>query len=210
MINILVADDHAIIRKGLIEIISDESDLQVCCEAKNSDEVLESIREKKIDIIILDINMPGKSGLDVLKDVKLIKPELPVLILSINPEDQFARRCLRAGAAGYMNKDIEPEEFILAIRKIAKGQKYISASLAEKLLVEAENKQKCNLPHDCLSDREFEVFRMLAINKTITEISDIMSLSVKTISTYKSRIFSKMNFSVKDELINYANKYGLL
>lgn len=210
MINILIADDHAIVRKGLIEIISDESDLQVCCEAKNSDEVLEHVRNKNIDIIILDINMPGKSGLDVLRDVKLIKPELPVLILSINPEDQFARRCLRAGAAGYMNKDIEPEEFILAIKKISRGLKYISASLAEKLLLEAENKQKVNLPHDRLSDREFEVLRMLAGNKTITEIAQVMNLSVKTISTYKSRIFSKLNFTVKEDLIDYTSKHGLM
>lgn len=210
MIKILIADDHAIVRKGLAEIISDEIDMQVCYEAKNAEDVIELIRDKEIDIIILDINMPGKSGLDILKDLRFLKPEIPVLILSINPEDQFARRCLRAGASGYMNKDIEPDEFISAIRKIIKGQKYISASLAEKLLIEAESKQKNHVPHDQLSDREFEVMRMLAGNKTISEIAIAMSLSIKTISTYKSRIFRKLNFSSREDLIEYVSRYELV
>ena len=210
MIKILIADDHAIVRKGLTEIISDETDMKVSYEAKNAEEVIELIRDKEIDIIILDINMPGKSGLDILKDLRFLKPDIPVLILSINPEDQFARRCLRAGASGYMNKDIEPDEFISAIRKIIKGQKYISASLAEKLLIEAESKQKTLVPHDQLSDREFEVLRMIAGNKTITEIAISMSLSIKTISTYKSRIFKKLNFSSKEDLVGYVSRYELV
>jgi DNA-binding NarL/FixJ family response regulator len=207
MIKIFIADNQPIVRKGLTVTISGEPDMQVCFEAKNTDELFKNVPDIETDIIILDINLDKKNGLDTLKKLKALKPETPILIFTNIPEDQFARRCLRDGSAGYMNKDIELAELTAAIRRILKGQKYISPAFAEKLLYEAEIRHNTTAPHDCLSDREFQVLILLAGNKTITEISEMMSLSVKTISTYKSRIFTKLNFSSKEEVVEYASKY---
>lgn len=207
---IMIADDHIIVRKGIKEILSGIPDLEVCCEARNYEEVLSFAKKEKPDIIVLDINMPGRSGLEALADLKLLFPEIPVMILSINPEEQFARRSIKAGASGYMNKDIEPEEFIMALRKILRGGIYIGPDFAEKLFWESELQRKETYPHDQLSDREFEVFRMLVNGQSVSEISHIMSLSIKTISTYKTRILQKMNMRDIAELKNYALKYDLI
>lgn len=204
MINIMLADDHALLRSGLKRIIASEADLQVTYEAKNSEEVLQIINNESVDILILDINMPGRSGLDILPVIKNMRPEMPILILSINPEDQFARRCLNAGASGYMNKDIEPEEFLSAIRKIAKGQKYFSPAFIEMLLSEMDCSNNDKVPHDSLTDRELEVLRMIAKKKKYTEISQELSISIKTVSAYRARIMGKLKLCSTDEMIRYA------
>lgn len=205
MTKILIADDHALLRNGLKRIISAETDMEVLWEAKNSSEVMDLVKKENIDLLILDINMPGRSGLDILQDIKLLRPDMPILILSINPEDQFARRCYSAGASGYMNKDIEPEEFILAIRKLAGGKKYFSADFMEILLNEVDNK-KSKSPQDMLSSREFEVLRLIAQRKKHAEIADILSLSIKTVNTYRARILEKLNLKSTEELTEYAKK----
>ncbi len=209
MKKILIVDDHAIVRKGLKEIINDENDLKVEDEAKNADEALEKIRNKKIDLVILDINMPGRSGFDIIADIIKIDEQLPILILSINPEDEFALRCLKAGASGYMNKDIEPLEFLLAIRKLLSGQKYIPPALAEMLFNDFENNTPKKKFND-LSDREFEVLRMIARKKTIKEISEDLALSIKTVSTYKTRIMQKLDLKDNNQLLNYARQNKLV
>jgi DNA-binding NarL/FixJ family response regulator len=206
MINILLADDHRIIREGLKEVIANFSDMNVCCEAKNSPEVIKLIKEKEIDLIILDINMPGRNGFETLKDIKIIIPDVPVLILSVNPEELYARRCLRAGASGYMNKDIDISEFITAIRTIAGGQKYISPLLANQLYYEIESDRSIKLPQEILSKREYEVYILLAQNISVSEIAKKLDISIKTVSTLKSRILSKLNLTKKEDLLHYSQK----
>lgn len=206
----MIADDHALLRTGLKRIICSETDMEVACEAKNAEEVLQLLRKNKVSIIILDINMPGRSGLDLLYDLKAMYPGISVLILSINSEEQFARRCLEAGASGYMNKDIEPDEFISAIRKIAHGHKYFSSRFMELLLHEVEHRKKGKLPHETLSAREFEVMRLIAKGAKYREIADAMSISEKTISTYRNRILSKLNLSCTDQIKEYAQLNRLI
>jgi two-component system invasion response regulator UvrY len=209
MIKILIADDHAIVRAGLKQIVEDTSDLTVAGEAASGREVLELIRCAEFDVLVLDISLPGKSGLDVLKDVKSEYPALPVLVLSIYPEEQYAVRVLKAGAAGYVTKESAPAELVAAIRKVAQGGKYITASLAESLADDLEHDLSRPL-HKRLSDREYTVLCLLASGKTVTAIAADLCLSPKTISTYRARILAKMNMNTTAELMHYAMQHGLI
>jgi DNA-binding NarL/FixJ family response regulator len=202
-IKILIADDHPIVRAGFKQVISDMPDMLVADEAGNGQEVLQLIGKKDYDLVLLDISMPGRSGLEILKDLKSEKPKLPVLILSIYPEEQYAIRALRAGASGYMTKASAPNELILAIRKISEGGKYISASLAEKLAYYLDG-DAAKPPHETLSDREYQVMLMIASGKTVTEIANELCLSVKTISTYRTHIREKMKMKNNAEITLYA------
>ena len=207
MLKILIADDHPIVRRGLQQILSGEADVAMVGEAQNSAEVLELVRTQEWDVVVLDITMPGRGGLDTLKELKRLYPSLPVLMLSIHPEDQYAVRAFRAGAAGYMTKESAPDELIRAIRKITRGGKYVSPSLAEKLafIMEAEPPS-----HDSLSDREYQVMLMIASGKTLSQIAEEMCLSIKTISTYRERILAKMKMKNNAELTYYAVKHNLV
>ncbi len=203
MLRALIADDHAIVRRGLKEILAEEFDVAGFGEASTASQVLELIHKQNWDILVLDITMPGRSGLEVLKEVKHEHPQLPVLVLSIHPEDQFAIRTLKAGAAGYMTKENAPDELIKAIRKVLSGGKYVSPSLAEKLAAElATDGEKP--PHEILSDREYQVMQMIASGKTVRVIAHELSLSVKTVSTYRARILEKMKMKNNAELIHYV------
>lgn len=203
MIKILIADDHAIVREGLKQIIRETSDIVVADEASNGQEVLEKVWKNDYDVVLLDISMPGRSGLDILKQLKSQKPELPVLILTVHPEEQYAVRVLRAGASGYLTKESAPDELIKAIRKVSMGRKYVSSTLAEKLATEVDIISEKPL-HQALSDREYEVMCMIASGKTVKEIAEELCLSIKTISTYRSRILEKMKMKSNAELIHYA------
>jgi two-component system invasion response regulator UvrY len=208
MVKILVADDHPIVRQGLKQILSEYPDLTVADEAGTGKDVLVKVGKKDFDIVLLDISMPGRNGLDILKELRTKKPKLPVLVLSIYPEDQYAVRVLKLGAAGYLTKESVPEELVAAIRKVARGRKYVSNSLAEKLATDLEiNAEKA--PHENLSDREYQVMSMIASGKRLKEVAEELSLSIKTISTYRSRIMEKMNMRNNAELIRYALQNGL-
>ncbi|CAG0952792.1 Oxygen regulatory protein NreC [Burkholderiales bacterium] len=208
MIRVLLADDHAIIRDGLKQILADTEDLQVCGEAADGNEVLRKVREGDWDVLVLDISMPGRSGLEVVKLVKEENPKLPVLILSMHHEDQYAVRALRAGASGYLTKEADADQLIAVIRKVAQGGVYISPTVAE-LLARDVMPAATGLPHQALSDREFQVFNMIAAGQSITQIGEALSLSVKTVSTHKARIMQKMNLANQAELIRYALAHGL-
>lgn len=208
MIKILVADDHAVVRRGLIQILTEQPNLTVVGEAQNAQELFTLVRSEVWDIVILDVSMPGRGGLDVLKELKSDFPERPVLILSGHPEDQYAVRTLKAGAAGYLTKDSAPDELVIAVRKAMQGGKYVSATLAEKLAFNL-TPETDGLPHETLSDREYQVMCRIASGKTVSEIADEFSLSVKTISTYRARILEKMNLKNNAELTHYAIQNGL-
>jgi len=208
MIRILIADDHAVVRQGLIQIVSDTSDIVVSDEAINGREVLAKISKNKYDVVVLDIGMPDFSGLDILNEIKKEYPKLPVLMLSIYPEEQYAVRALKAGASGYLTKKVAPEELIRAIRKVYSGGKYVTSTLAETLAVSLVKGEKP--PHESLSDREFQVMTMLAEGKRLKDIAKALFISEKTVSSYKSRIFEKMRMKSNAELIRYAIKYGLI
>jgi DNA-binding NarL/FixJ family response regulator len=209
MIKILIADDHAIVREGLKQILSESPDLVVAAEASSGQEVLDKIGKNDLDLVVLDIAMPGRGGLDILKEIKSLKPKLSVLILSMYPEEQYAVRVLKSGASGYLTKESAPVELVKAIRQISQGKKYISPSLAEKLAVDLEISPD-RPPHETLSDREYQVMCMIASGKTLKEIADGLSLSIKTISTYRSRILEKMNMRTNAELTHYAIKNRLV
>jgi len=200
---VLIADDHAILRRGLKEILMRELDDAVCGEAENADQVLAQVQNQEWDVVILDVTMPGRSGLDVLRDLKVMRPRLPVLVLSMHPEDQYGKRILKAGACGYMNKDSAPEELIKAIRKVQAGGRYISQALAEKLAWDLNTDQERPV-HETLSHREFEVLRLLASGKTVGQIALDLHLSATTVSTYRARILEKMNMTTTAELMRYA------
>ena len=201
MINVLIADDHAILRGGLKEILVKELEGVVCGEAMDAQEVLAQVQNHNWDLVILDVTMPGRSGLDVLRELKVVRPKLPVLILSMHPEDQYGRRMLRAGASGYLEKENAPEELIKAIRKVLAGGRYVSPALAETLAFDLNDDRPS---HETLSDREFEVLRMIASGRTVTEIAEQLHLSVTTVSTYRARLLEKMNMATTAELIRYA------
>jgi DNA-binding NarL/FixJ family response regulator len=209
MIKILIADDHAIVREGLKQILLESPDLVVVAEASTGQEVLDKVVKNDLDLVVLDISMPGRGGVDILKEIKSLKPKLPVLILSMYPEEQYAVRVLKSGASGYLTKESAPIELVKAIRQISQGKKYISPSLAEKLAVDLEVSPD-KLPHETLSDREYQVMCMIASGKTLKEIADGLSLSIKTISTYRSRILEKMNMRTNAELTHYAVKNRLV
>jgi two-component system, NarL family, invasion response regulator UvrY len=203
MVRVVIADDHAIVRQGLIHILSNVSGITVTGEAVDGQQALEQIRSQPCDVLVLDLSMPGRSGFDILRELKHEHPDLPVLVLSIHSEEQFAVRILKAGASGYLTKESAPDELVQAIRKVAGGGKYISPNLAEALAFELEDGSS-GPPHESLSDREFQVMRMMALGKTATEIAEELSLSVKTISTYRARILEKMNLKNNSEIIRYA------
>jgi DNA-binding NarL/FixJ family response regulator len=209
MIRILIVDDHAILRAGLKEILSQMPDPVVADEAGNDQEAMEKIHQHEYDLVLLDIALPGRSGIEVLKDLKSERPALPVLILSMYPEEQYAMRALTGGASGYLTKQSAPDELITAIRKVLRGAKYVSASMAESLVsyldVSAEK-----IPHQALSDREYQVMCMIASGKTVKQIADELCLSVKTISTHRERILRKMKLKNNAEITRYAIKHGLV
>jgi two-component system, NarL family, invasion response regulator UvrY len=206
---ILIADDHAVFRRGLKETIGEAIPRVIFGEAKSAQETLEHARAHDWDIVILDISMPGKSGLDILSDLKRLRPRMPILLLSMHPEEQYARRALKAGAAGYLTKESVPEELKLAVRKIAAGGRYVSSTLAEKLAYDLRS--GADVPvHELLSDREFQVLRMIASGKTVKQIGDEIGLSVKTVSTYRARILEKTGFKTTAELIRYALRAQLV
>jgi DNA-binding NarL/FixJ family response regulator len=209
MIKILIADDHAIVRRGLKQILEDTPNIVVADEASTGKEVLEKISEKEYDVVVLDISLPDKSGLDILKQLKSQKPKLPVLVLSIYPEEQYAERVLKIGASGYLTKESAPEELITAIKKVSVGGKYITASLAEKLAFNLDEKTD-KLLYETLSDREFQVMCSISSGKTQKEIAAELSLSIKTISTYRYRILEKMRMKSNAELTRYAMENKLV
>jgi two-component system, NarL family, invasion response regulator UvrY len=203
MIRVLIADDHAIVRHGLKQIVEENGEMHVVAEADSGISALHKIREIECDVVLLDISMPDMSGIDVLKQIHAEQPQLPILILSIYPEDQYAVRLIRAGAAGYMTKESAPPEVVKAIRRVASGKKYISPAVAEILANElGANEEKP--PHQILSDREYQIFLLLASARTVSEIADTLALSVKTVSTYRARILEKMNMHNNAELMRYA------
>jgi two-component system, NarL family, invasion response regulator UvrY len=209
MIRVLIADDHAIVRRGLREIVSGTSDIVVIGEASNGQEAVEKVSSQQFDVVLLDISMPVKGGVAALKEIRDLRPRLPVLLLSIHPEDQYAMRVLRAGASGYLTKESAPEELIKAIRKVHSGGKYVSSTLAEKL-AELLTSDPSGRLHERLSDREFEVLRMLASGISVSRIADDLNLSVKTVSTYRSRLMQKMQCENNAELIRYAIANNLI
>lgn len=203
MIRILVADDHAIVRDGLKQIVSDTPDMVVAAEASNGQEALNKALKDDYDVVLLDITMPDRSGLDILKEIKSQKPELPILILSIHPEEQYAVRALKAGAAGYLTKESAPEELIRAMLRVSGGGKYVTSSLAEKLASVLKTGAEEPL-HQSLSDREYQVLCMIASGKPVKQIANELLLSTKTINTYRSRILRKLNMNNNMELTRYA------
>jgi two-component system, NarL family, invasion response regulator UvrY len=209
MIKILVADDHAIVREGLKQILTDNDNMVVAGEAVDGQEVLEQVRKEDWDLILLDISMPGRGGIDTLRELKAEKPKLPVLILSMYPEEQYAIRALKAGASGYLTKGSAPEELVEAIEKVSQGGRYISPSLAESLAFHVGANSDTPL-QETLSDREYQVMVMIASGKAVSEIAKELSLSVKTISTNRVRALKKMRMKNNSELTFYAIKHGLV
>jgi len=202
MIRVIIVDDHPVVRRGLKQIIAAEQDMQVVGEAENAREAIRIIREIACDAVVLDITLPDGSGLDVLIQLKSERPTLPVLIMSIHEEEQYALRVLKAGASGYLMKNSIPEELIKAIRKIASGGKYISPSIAERLASEFTSPEKS--PHEKLSDREFQIMCLIASGKSLKEIGEALFISGKTVSSYRARILEKMNVSTNADLTRYA------
>jgi len=209
MIRILIVDDHAILRRGLKEILEREFRDVSIGGAGTAEQALAQLGSEKWDLVILDITMPGRSGIDVLTHLKALRPNLPVLVLSMHPEDQYGKRVLKAGASGYMNKESAPEELIKAVRKLLSGGRYVSETLAEMLAVDL-GRDDGTPAHERLSDREFEVLRKMASGKTVGQIAQELHLSVATVSTYRARILEKMGMSNTAELIRYALTHHLV
>jgi len=208
-INIMIADDHPLVREGLKKVLSDEPGLIIVAEAKDTEEVFDNLNQHTVDILLLDLTMPGKSGLDIIKEIKNKFPSVKILILSMHPEDRFALRSLKLGASGYLTKETAADELVKAIHKIFKGGSYLSSTLAEKLLDKLEADFE-NLPHEILSDREFEVFRLIASGKSISQTSSEINLSVATVSTYRARILEKMKMKSNAEITYYAITNNLI
>ena len=207
-IRVLIADDHAIVRQGLRQILSDTPDLTVAGEAENGVQAVQMVRTGEWDVVLMDVSMPDRNGIDALKLIKKEYPRLPVLILSMYPEEQYAIRALKAGAAGYLTKQSAPELLVTAIRQVASGKKYVSPSLAEEL-ANAIGDDSERPPHEKLSDREYQTLCMIASGKTPTEIAEALNLSVKTVSVYRARLLEKMNLRNNAELTHYGLKHGL-
>jgi len=209
MIRILIADDHSLIREGFKKFIDREVDMAVVGEAQNAAQVYEFLENNECDVIVLDINMPGKSGMDLLAELKELNLNIKILILSMHPEDRFAVRALKLGASGYLTKESAPEELIKAIQKIHSGGKYVSQNLAEKLASDLDEAGD-QAPHEKLSDREYQVLCLLGAGKTAQEISEKLCISLSTVNTYRSRVLEKMNLSSNAEIIRYAIKNNLV
>src|SRR5579859_7505439 len=209
MLKVLIADDHAVVRQGLRRILTEIPELNVVGEAQDGQSALSLVRAEPWDVLVLDLSMPGRGGLDILKEMKRLRPQMPVLVLSMHPEDQFAVRMLKAGAAGYLTKESAGNELVGAIEKVVSGGRYISSSLAERMASYLDlDVQKA--PHERLSDREFLVLRMIASGKTVSQIAQELFLSVKTISTYRARVLEKMDMQNNAELTHYAVQKGLV
>jgi two-component system, NarL family, invasion response regulator UvrY len=209
MIRILIADDHAIVRKGLIQILLEEYPTAEIGEVEDAEQLIKRAVTEEWDVVICDLSMPGRSGLDALHQLKQVSPKLPVLIMSMHPEDQYALRVLKAGASGYLGKDTIHDDLIRAIQTARLGKKFITPSIAEKL-AEAFNTDTDQVLHETLSDREFDVLKLLASGKSVSEIAEQLLLSVTTVSTYRSRIMKKMNMHSNAELTRYALEKGLI
>jgi len=209
MLRILIADDHTVVRKGLRQILLDEFPAAEIEEVADGSELVKKVMSAKWDVVVSDLSMPGRSGLDALQQIKLTHPDLPVLILSIHPEEQYALRALKSGASGYLSKDTAPDELVKAVQKVLLGKKYISQAIAEKLANNFSSDVSL-LSHENLSDREFDVMKFLANGKSVSEIADTLSLSVTTVSTYRARIMSKMNLKSNSDLTKYAIENNLL
>ena len=207
MNKIILADDHSFIRVGLIQILRDEYPTVEITEVGDGESLINEVSKNDFDLVISDLDMPGRSGLEALIQIKLIKPNLPVLILSIYAEDLYAIRVLKAGASGYLNKNAAPYELITAIQRISLGRKYITSELAEKLLIHLDSDKE---PHELLSNREFEIFKLLAVGKTITQIAEMLSLALTTVSTHRSRIMDKLGLSNNSELTRYAITHNII
>lgn len=209
MLRILIADDHTVVRKGLKQILLEEFPAARIEEVPDAEEMINKVMNDHWDIVVSDLSMPGRSGLDALQQIKNIRPELPVLILSIHPEEHYALRVLKAGASGYLSKGSASDELVKAVQTVLLGKKYISAAVAEKLASNiASNSQK--QAHELLSDREFDVMKLLAAGKSVSDIADMLSLSVTTISTYRARIMAKMNLRTNSDLTKYAIESNLI
>lgn len=208
MIRIVLADDHAIVREGLKRIVGDAKDFTVAGEAADGTEVMRVVRDTDFDVLVLDLSMPGRSGMELIKLVKAEKPKLKILVLSMHQETQYAVRAIKSGASGYLTKESAPAQLEQAIRKIAAGGAYISAEVAEQLALGAMPGSE-SLPHEHLSDREFEVFRALVAGDAVSDIAAKLNLSVKTVSTHKSNLMQKLGLSNQSELVKYALKHGL-
>jgi DNA-binding NarL/FixJ family response regulator len=205
---ILLVDDHAVIHQGLKRILNDEFQEATFGEARHPQEALDRVSHERWDLVLLDVDLPGRGGLDVLKQMRAEHPKLPILMFSMHSEEQFAVRALKAGASGYVTKDSDSERLVEAIHKVIRGGRYVSAALAEKLAADL-SRDVSPVSHEILSDREFEVMRMIAEGKTTTAIADLLSLSVKTVSTYRARILEKLQLETTSELIRYAIDHGL-
>jgi len=209
MINILIVDDHAIVREGLNTILRLEKGLSVVGMAKNAAEALKVVSSEKVNVIVLDISLPGRNGLEIIKEVKRIKPLIKIIMLSIYPEDRFAIRAFKAGASGYLTKEMAPEMIVEAIRKVSAGGKYITPSVAEKLADEL-NELSEKTPHERLSDREFDVMCMIGSGNSLIDIAEKLDISDRTVSTYRTRILKKMNLKNNSEIIHYVLDNGLI
>lgn len=210
MIRILIADDHPITRQGLKQLISEIDDFVVAGEAGTGQEALEEVRTKEYDLVLLDVSMPKLNGLEALKQIKIEKPDLPVLILSLHPEDQYALRALKAGASGYVTKASTPEQLLEAIHQVAAGKKYITPTLGEKLVENLQSPSDMKLPHELLSDREYQVLCLIAQGMSSGGIADSLYLSPKTVSTYRARILDKMKLNNTAEMMRYAIENNLV
>ena len=209
MTRIAIADDHVLVRRGLAELLREMDDFRVVGEASSGDELLRLLREDRVDVIVMDMNMPGPSGLDLVKSIRAEFPKLPILVLSAHPEDQYAVRVVRAGAMGYLTKESAEADLVVAVRRVASGKRYLTQTLAASLL-DALDTNPDEDPHAALSDREYQVLRLIASGMTVGGIAEHLSLSVKTVSTYRSRLLQKMGMSNNSEITRYALENGLV
>lgn len=209
MIRVLIADDHAIVCEGLANVLTSDAGIEVAATASSGPEALEKLRRGPADVVLLDMTMPGMNGIETLKQIKVEHPDLPVLMLSMHPEEQYAVRCIKAGAAGYLTKACEKHVLIEAVRKAAAGGQYLTTAVSECLIQEVQRGDGAREPHEALSDREFEVFRLIASGVPLTDMARQLSLSPKTVSTYRLRILEKMGLENNAELMRYAFDHGL-
>lgn len=209
MLRVLIADDHPVLRRGLVQLLTDSLAISHVCEVDNGNDVLPTLRGNAVDVVVLDISLPGKDGMIVLSEVKEAFPTLPVLILSIQPESQYAARAFRLGASGCVNKAIAPEELVTAIRQVARGEHYLNEETSS-ILLNTLRHPTSTAPHETLSERETQVMLLIASGKTLTEIGDELCLSVKTVSTYRSRLLEKMNLKNNAQLTHYAYQHHLM
>lgn len=209
MIRVVVADDHAVVRRGLIQILAETTDIDVVAEAATGAEVLRRVQENDCDVVVLDVAMPNGGGIEILDRLRRLRPQVAVLILSVYPEDQYALRALKAGASGYLTKASAPEELTRAIRQVARGRRYITTSLAEMLAAELGREGEKE-PHESLSEREYQVMCLLARGKSVSDIAGELSLSVKTVSTYRRRLLEKLELQTTADIIRYAFQHRLV